>query len=113
MGLAAVASRQALSQLLELRGSAVEQPRWEVWARADECSEDVAGREHVQALAREVLQPQVAIRVARCALEPRRQRLGVTRERAHEIERRVEAYGTQRRCHGRVARAARDAVEGA
>ena len=69
--------REPLLELLELRRRAREQLRREARARADERAEDLVGGEHVQAFAREILQPQVAIRVARGTLEPRRQRLGV------------------------------------
>ena len=73
--------------------------------RPRELAEDLAGGEHVQPFAREVLEPQVAIGVDRGALQPRRERFRVGGERAHEVERRIETDGAQRCRDGRVVAA--------
>ena len=94
--LAAPTRRDPLPERLEPRGRAAEQRLRETGLVRRERCEDRVGSLLIQRRAGEVLEPEVTVRVDRCAVEPSREVQRLARVVVGEVERRVESDLAQR-----------------
>src|SRR5262249_50347904 len=98
----ALPGAEPLPQLLDLGGGPREELLREARAARDEQPIDRVGLVHVEAVRREILEPEISVGVDRGGAEPRRHVARAAPVRAQQIERRVEADRPQRARDTRV-----------